>query len=324
VQLAPSAGVAVGIDIGRRHLNVAVANLAHTVLAECGLELEHGEGHSAPAMLDRAADLVQEVLASLGKSVEDVVGVGLGIPAPVVTSTGALGASKLLPQWAGLNPAEEFTRRLNIPVCVENDANLGALAEYLWGAGKASRLLVYLKLATGIGGGVVIGGRLFRGVSGTAGEIGHLSLDARGDVCRCGNRGCLELTGGGAALIEVLRRTNPDVQTLSELVRLAVAGDAPSRRLIADAGTHLGVALGGLLNLMNPDMIVVGGELARAGDLLLDPLRHALSRSAVPSAVDDVTVAQGTLGDRAEVLGAVAIVLRESERLTVPTGRVPE
>jgi predicted NBD/HSP70 family sugar kinase len=165
---------------------------------------------------------------------------------------------------------------------------------------------------------MVLDGRVFRGVSGTAGEIGHLSLDAHGDVCRCGNRGCLELTGGGTAMIEVLRRTNPDVRSLSDLVRLALAGDAPCRRLVADAGTHLGVALGGLLNLMNPDRIVVGGELGRAGDLLLDPLRHALSRSAVPSAVDDVTVSQGTLGDRAEVLGAVAIVLRESDRLTIP------
>jgi predicted NBD/HSP70 family sugar kinase len=166
---------------------------------------------------------------------------------------------------------------------------------------------------------MVIDGRLFRGVSGTAGEIGHLSLDAHGDVCRCGNRGCLELTAGGAALVDVLRRTHPEVKTLSDLVRLAVAGDAPCRRLIADAGTHLGVALGGLLNLMNPDKIIVGGELGRAGDVLLDPLRHALSRSAVASAVDAVSVCQGTLGDRAEVLGAVALVLREGERMTVPT-----
>jgi len=116
-------------------------------------------------------------------------------------------------------------------------------------------------------------------------------------------------------LVEVLRRTHPEVQTLPDLVRLAVAGDAPCRRLVADAGSHLGVALGGLVNLVNPDLVVVGGELGHAGDVLLDPLRHALSRSAVPSAVDAVTVVQGVLGDRAEVLGAVALVLREGDRL---------
>ena len=318
VQLAPRAGVAVGIDIGRSHLNVAVADLAHQVLAERGGKLEPAEEHSASLMLDRAAALVQQVLSSTDHTLADIVGVGLGLPAPVVASTGMIGATNILPQWSGLRPAQEFTKRLNVPVCVENDANLGALAEHLWGAGRSSKSLVYLKLATGIGGGLVIDGRLFRGVSGTAGEIGHLSLDSHGDVCRCGNRGCLELTAGGTALVEVLRRTHPEVTTLSDLVRLAVAGDAPCRRLIADAGTHLGVALGGLLNLMNPDMIVVGGELGRAGDVLLDPLRHALSRSAVASAVDAVTVATGTLGDRAEVLGAVALVLREGDRLTVP------
>ncbi|MCW2503615.1 MAG: Sugar kinase of the family, may containing an N-terminal domain [Actinomycetia bacterium] len=318
VQLSPAAGVAIGVDIGRRHLMVAVADLAHTVLAEDGLRLAPDEEHSAPQMLDRAAELVRETLAASGRSFEDVVGVGLGIPAPVVTDTGLIGASNILPQWSGLHPAAEFTKRLNVPVCVENDANLGALAEHMWGAGRNSRSLVYLKLATGIGGGMVIGGRLFRGVSGTAGEIGHLSLDAHGDVCRCGNRGCLELTSGGTALVETLRRTHPEVQSLSELVQLAVAGDVPCRRLIADAATHLGVALGGLLNLMNPDLIIVGGELGRAGDVLLDPLRHALSRSAVASAVDAVSVRQGTLGERAEMLGAVALVLREGDRVPAP------
>ncbi|HEY3014865.1 MAG TPA: ROK family transcriptional regulator [Nocardioides sp.] len=315
VQLSSAAGVAVGVDIGRRHLNVAVADLAHSVLAENGLRLAPHEEHTASIMLDRAATLVREALAEAGHSIEDVVGVGLGLPAPVVTSTGLIGASNILPAWSGLTPADELSSRLGVPVCVENDANLGALSEHLWGAGRASKSLVYLKLATGIGGGMVIDGRLFRGVSGTAGEIGHLTLDAQGDVCRCGNRGCLELVAGGTALVEVLRRTHPEVQTLPDLVRLAMAGDAPCRRLVADAGTHLGVALGGMVNLINPDMVVVGGELGRAGNVLLDPLRHALSRSAVPSAVDAVTVVQGVLGDRAEVLGAVALVLRESDRL---------
>ena len=318
VQLAREAGVAVGVDIGRRHLKVAVSDLAHQVLAEDGLRLAPHEEHTASLMLDRAAALVQEVLASAGHEIGDVVGIGLGLPAPVVSSTGLIGASNILPAWSGLTPADELSRRLKVPVCVENDANLGALSEHLWGAGRAATSLVYLKLATGIGGGMVIDGRLFRGVSGTAGEIGHLTLDAHGDVCCCGNRGCLELVAGGTALVEVLRRTHPEVQTLPDLVRLAVAGDAPCRRLVADAGSHLGVALGGMVNLINPDLVVVGGELGRAGAVLLDPLRHALSRSAVPSAVEAVTVVQGVLGDRAEVLGAVALVLREGDRLPHP------
>jgi predicted NBD/HSP70 family sugar kinase len=280
------------------------------VLAERGIRLGPDEEHPAAATLDQAATLVTEALSDAGHGLEDVIGVGLGLPAPVVSDTGKIGASNILPAWSGLTPSDELRARLNVPVQVENDANLGALSEHLWGAGQNSRSLVYLKLATGIGGGMVIDGRLFRGVSGTAGEIGHLTLDAAGDVCRCGNRGCLELLAGGTALVMVLRRTHPEVSSLADVVRLAVAGDAPCRRLVADAGSAIGVALGGLVNLINPDRIVVGGELGAAGEVLLEPLRHALGRSAVPSAVDAVRVVQGTLGDRAEALGAIALVLR--------------
>jgi predicted NBD/HSP70 family sugar kinase len=310
VQLAPGAGVVAGVDVGRRHVNVAVANLAHTVIAERGERLRPDEEPTAEVILDRAAALVVAAVEASGHELRDVIGVGLGLPAPVVSDTGLLGASNILPAWVGLTPSVELSDRLRLPVHVENDANLGALSEYTWGAGRGSTALVYLKLGTGIGGGLVIGGRLFRGVSGTAGEIGHLTLDANGDVCRCGNRGCLELVAGGAGLVEVLGRGRPEVRSLADVVRLVGSGDAPCRRLVADAGSAIGVALGGLVNLINPDRVVVGGELAATGQVLLDPLRHALGRSAVPSAVEAVDVVQGTLGDRAEALGAVSLVLR--------------
>ena len=311
VQLARGAGVVAGVDVGRRHVNVAVADLAHTVIAERGERLRPDEEPTAEVILDRAAGLVVAAVEAAGHRLHEVIGVGLGLPAPVVSDTGLLGASNILPAWAGLAPSHELGDRLRLPVHVENDANLGALSEHTWGAGRGSTALVYLKLGTGIGGGLVIDGRLFRGVSGTAGEIGHLSLDANGDVCRCGNRGCLELVAGGAALVEVLGRGRPEVRSLADVVRLVGEGDAPCRRLVADAGSAIGVALGGLVNLINPDRVVVGGELAATGKVLLDPLRHALGRSAVPSAVEAVDVIQGTLGGRAEALGAVALVLRE-------------
>jgi predicted NBD/HSP70 family sugar kinase len=311
VQLAPGAGVVAGVDVGRRHVNVAVADLAHTVIAERGERLRPDEEPTAEVILDRAAGLVVAAVEASGHQLSDVIGVGLGLPAPVVSDTGLLGASNILPAWAGLAPSLELSDRLRLPVHVENDANLGALSEHTWGAGRGSKALVYLKLGTGIGGGLVIDGALFRGISGTAGEIGHLSLDAAGDVCRCGNRGCLELVAGGAKLVDVLGRGRPEVRSLADVVRLVGEGDAPCRRLVSDAGTSIGVALGGLVNLLNPDRVVVGGELAATGRVLLDPLRHALGRSAVPSAVEAVDVVQGTLGGRAEALGAVALVLRE-------------
>jgi predicted NBD/HSP70 family sugar kinase len=319
VRLAPAAGLAVGVDVGRTHLRVAVADLGHQVLGERSVRLDWGT--AAHEVLDRAANLVCAALAAADAELDAVVGVGLGLPAPVDHRSGQVAASNILPEWAGLAAGEDLAVRLGRPVIVDNDANLGALAEYLWGAGRGLDTVVYVKAATGIGAGLVIDGRLFRGVVGLAGEIGHVTLDDQGDVCRCGNRGCLELVAGGAALVAALRRTHGELDSIEQVVALAAAGDPGARRIVADAGAHLGVAAGGLVNIVNPRRIVVGGELGRAGDVLLEPLRRALRRSAVRPSVDAVEVLGGELGDRSEVLGAVAVVLREPDRAQPATAR---
>jgi len=192
---------------------------------------------------------------------------------------------------------------------VDNDANLGALGEYVWGAGQHSADLVYVKVATGIGAGIVLDGRLYRGSAGTAGELGHITLDARGPVCRCGNRGCVELSAGGRALLRHARVTHPQLDSLVELVELATLGDPGCRRLLADAGRQLGFALGGLLNLINPDRIVVGGELGAATELLLEPLRRGLADTAMAAAAAAAEVVSTELGARASALGGVALAL---------------
>jgi predicted NBD/HSP70 family sugar kinase len=309
VRLAPAAGLAVGVDVGRTHLRVAVADLGHQVLDERSVRLEHGM--PAGEVLDGAADLVGTGLAAAGADLASVLGVGLGLPAPVDQRSGTISASNILPEWAGLAAGEQLAARLGRPVIVDNDANLGALAETLWGAGRGIDTLAYVKVATGIGAGLVLDGKLFRGVSGQAGEIGHVTLDEHGDVCRCGNRGCLELVAGGAALVAALRRTHGELDSVEDVVALAAGGDRAARRLIADAGAHLGVAAAGLVNLVDPQRLIVGGELGRAGDVLLEPLRRSLRRSAVRPAADAAEVVRAELGDRSEVLGAVAVVLRE-------------
>jgi predicted NBD/HSP70 family sugar kinase len=319
VRLTPLAGLAVGVDVGRTHLRVALADLGHQVIGERSVRLDRGT--RAHEVLDRAANLVCTALAEASAELDTVVGVGLGLPAPVDQRSGQVAASNILPEWAGLAAGDDLAIRLGRPVIVDNDANLGALAEYLWGAGRGQDTIVYVKAATGIGAGLVIDGRLFRGVVGLAGEIGHVTLDDHGDVCRCGNRGCLELVAGGAALVAALRRTHGELDSIEQVVALAAAGDPGARRIVADAGAHLGVAVGGLVNLVNPRRIILGGELGRAGEVLLEPLRRALRRSAVRPSVDAVEVLAGELGDRSEVLGAVAVVLREPDRAQpAPTG----
>jgi predicted NBD/HSP70 family sugar kinase len=316
--LSRSAGVAVGIDFGHSHVSVAVADLAHTVLAEAEepLDVDH-EAHEGVALAGR---LVRRLLDEVGVGAERVTGVGMGLPGPLRRNSGEVGDSAILPGWIGARPEELMHAELGLPVRVENDANLGALAEIVWGAGRGCSDLVYVKVATGVGAGLVLKGRLYHGHTGTAGEIGHVTIDEAGPVCRCGNRGCLEAFAGAEAVLEPLRMRHGDRLTLRQVVVQAQAGDVGCRRVIADAGRALGLAVAGVCNLLGPERVVVGGDLAQAGDLLLDPLRATVGRSAI-AATRELPVLAGVLGERAEVLGAVALVLRESQRFVAePAG----
>jgi predicted NBD/HSP70 family sugar kinase len=312
VRLDHTAGAAVSIDVGARHIAVAVGDLAHRVMAEHWTALPIS--HVAETGMERASALVREMLEKAGVEEKSVIGVAMGLPAPISQPDGFVASSNILPGWAGVEVAAEMSDRLGMPVFIENDSNLGALAESAWGAGAGYDQLAYIKAATGIGAGLVHDGKLFRGTTGTAGEIGHTTVAEDGPICRCGNRGCLELYAGGAALLDALRQSHPDVETLEQVVELAHQNHPACARVLADAGAHIGVAIANLINLFNPRRIVVGGELAGAGDTLLQPMRVAAERSAVQTAVEAVEIVPGVLGQRAEVLGGLALVLFEPWR----------
>ena len=312
VSLNDSAGVAVGIDFGHRHLRVAVSDLSHTVLAETWRELN--VDHSAAHGLDAAADFVDQVLDEAGVERSRVIGVGMGLPAPIDRSSGTVQNNSILPGWVGVDAAAEASRRLRMPVEVENDANLGALAELVWGAAVGRSEVAYLKVATGIGGGLLSKGKLQHGINGTAGEIGHTVLMADGPVCRCGNRGCLETLASTRAIAELLSASRGEPVSTRRLLELCAAGDAAAQRLIADGGRALGVAVANLCNLVNPECVIIGGDLSAAGDILLQPIRDVVARIAIPSAAASLEIVPGVLGERAEMLGALALVLHESDR----------
>jgi predicted NBD/HSP70 family sugar kinase len=244
----------------------------------------------------------------------DVVSVAVGVPAPIDTETGQIGSGTILPGWGGVRVAEEMNGRLDRPTVVDNDANLGALAEVRYGAARGCEHAAYVKVSHGVGAGLVVDGRVFRGRAGTAGEIGHVTIDENGPVCRCGNRGCLETFVRASVLLEMLRNSHGHL-SLRDVIRRARDGDAGCRRVIADAGRHIGVAVASLCNLLNPERIVVGGGLALAGDLLLDPMRDVVQRFAISTAAATVTIVQGQLGSRAQVLGAIALALQETDVL---------
>ena len=275
VALNRSAGLAVGLDFGHRHLRVAVSDLSHTVLAETWCEMD--VDHSADQGLDTAAEFVERVLDEAGVDRERVIGVCMGLPAPIDRGTGSVQASSILPGWVGVDAAAEAASRLGLPVEVENDANLGALAELVWGAAKGRSEVAYIKVSSGIGAGLVSGGRLQHGVGGTAGEIGHTLLAEGGPVCRCGNRGCLETLASSRAIAELLSASRRERVSTRRLLELCAAGDDAAQRLIGDAGRAIGVAVANLCNMLNPESVIVGGDLSAAGEVLLAPLRGTVS-----------------------------------------------
>ncbi|MFE0701397.1 ROK family protein [Streptomyces sp. NPDC058872] len=321
VSLSGDAGIVIGVDFGHTHLRVAVGNLAHQVLAEEAEPLDVDA--SAAEGFDRAEQLVKRLIKATGIGPDKVIGVGLGVPGPIDVSSGTLGSTSILPGWSGINPADELSGRLGVPVHVDNDANLGALGELVWGGGRGVKDLAYIKVASGVGAGLVIDGRVYRGPGGTAGEIGHITLDESGPVCRCGNRGCLETFTAARYVLPLLQPSHGTDLTMERVVQLAREGDPGCRRVIADVGRHIGSGVANLCNLLNPSRVVLGGDLAEAGELVLTPIRDSVARYAIPSAARQLSLAPGALGGRAEVLGALALVLSEMGDSTLLESALP-
>jgi predicted NBD/HSP70 family sugar kinase len=279
------------------------------VLAERSVEVD--VDHRAVAVLDTAAVLASELLAAAGVALNRVRGAGMAVPGPIDRVRGTVGSTTILPDWVGVHVADEMRRRLGVPIFIENDANLGALGELAWGAGRGCVNFAYIKAATGIGAGLVVEGELVRGTTGTAGEIGHVTLDERGLLCYCGSRGCLETVASGPAIVQRLAHGGGGEMSLAEVIERAVGGDWRCARAIADAGREIGVAAAGLCNLLNPERLIIGGALSGAGDLLLDPLRESIARLSVQAAAESVEIVPAAFGDRSELMGCVALALRE-------------
>ncbi len=311
------AAVILGVEMGAAHVGVALTDLRGRVLAW------QSRGHPVRTDPDgtRAlvADLARECLiASAGAP---LVGIGVAVPSPVDPSHPDRLSEVVLPAWQGRLGLDDLAARHGVPLMLDNDANLGALAEHWWGAGRDVDDFAYIKLATGIGCGYVIDGEIYRGATGVAGEIGHLAIAPQGKRCVCGLRGCLTTLVGTAALLERVSELLPEYPDtslagaepeMSTLVRAAVAGDALARRVAVEAAEHLGVALAGLLNLMNPSLVVLGGDLAGLGAVLLDPIGETLRRRTLVTQVAAAELRSSELGPQSVAVGAATLVLKEA------------
>lgn len=312
ITLSRRSPLVLGIDFGHRHVRIALADPSDRVVAE---EYERlPDSHHWEEDLRVVVRLLARLHERTATGPDCIAAAGLGLPAPIDPGTGEVGSSSILPGWVGVAAERAVTSVLEVPVYVDNDANLGALAEGRWGSAQGCRDFLYVKLSTGIGAGLVLNGELYRGFAGTAGEIGHITVNDSGEICTCGNRGCLETVAGGRAVLAQLTPLFGTDLSLPGAVALAVDGDPRARRAIADAGRTVGFAVASVYNLLAPAKVIFGGDLSGAGEVLLEPIREVVRRHATPSAANAAGIVAGNLGERAELLGALAAARTGADR----------
>ncbi|MEV8567370.1 ROK family transcriptional regulator [Streptomyces sp. NPDC051322] len=320
LSVSPRAAAVAGMNHTFDGVWVHVSDLSGQEIAGSGVVLDPAR---CPAeRIAAGARILEQLLGEAGLRQDQVIGVGMGVPGPIHRDTGIVGVSLPGQPWSHVHAAEEFERALGLPVVVENNTRLEAVAEARWGAGRGVRNLLYFGLSSGIGSGLLLDGRLYRGAVGAAGELGHMSVSADGPACRCGNRGCLVLQAGIPAVVAALRPVFGEDVGLEEMLARTAAGDRAGEGVFADVGTVVGQVLANLCNLLNPERIVVGGELSRAGEVLLAPMRTAIRRYALSLVREvDVVSAELELGSRVGALGGAALVLSETPDLAAVLNR---
>lgn len=305
----------VGVDIGAKHVTVVAMNLKAEVLARQHRPWASREDPKGTLAL--VEELVGRVLSESRAGRRQLVGIGVGVPSPVDGRSPGHVSPVVMPHWAGVDIAARLGARFDVPVRVENDANLGALWEARWDHGVNLDNLAYIKVATGIGAGLLIDGHIYRGSRGVAGEIGHLSIDNQGPLCPCGLRGCLNMLVGTERLLARANDTSRGrkgrgYERLDDLLDAALAGDAVAVATLDFAGRQLGIGLAMLLNLVNPALVVVGGGIVRAGDLLLGPLRETVARHCFSENFSHVRILPSRLGESATARGAATLIFDEA------------
>jgi glucokinase-like ROK family protein len=311
-----SAHVILGVDMGSTHVSVVLTDLR-------GRELfwEHRDHpvRTDPEGTERlVTELSDLILTRHGGARKRLLGVGVAVPSPVDPLRPKQVSEVLLPHWSGRGVMEQLQSAYGVPVVVDNDANLGAVAEHWWGAGRGLSDFTYIKLGTGVGSGHMIGGQIYRGASGVAGEIGHMVIHPGGLPCSCGNRGCLETLVGTRALLARVEELVADFPgtvlqgrelTIQGIEEAAVGEDPLALALVNEVARHLSVAVAGVLNMLNPSAVILGGSLARLGPMLLSPVKEGARAQTLVNSIAASRIVVSELGPRAIAKGAATMVL---------------
>lgn len=320
LELNPRRGYLVGVDIGASHVGVLVTDFSCRVVYE---EEKPFDIHIGPRLgLQQIDACLREVLFNAGLDMRHVLGIGVGVPGPVVAEKGIVSHPPIMPGWGDFPIQSALGEMWNCTISLNNDAELGGLGEWAHGAGRRERHLAYIKVGSGIGAGLLLDGKVYRGATGSAGEIGHTTVVQNGPLCSCGSSGCLEAMAGGAAIsrqaqeaVWAGKRTilaaHEPLQSITarDVSAAAHLGDLVAQQIIQDAGTYLGIAIASLVNLFNPNLVVVGGGVAQVGDLLLQPIRQVVQQRSLRSSAQGLRINTAVLGRRASSMGAVVQAL---------------
>lgn len=311
----PRFGYVVGIDMGATHLCLVVTDFSAHVLEE--IEHPFSVADGPQSCLTQINHYLIDLLSRIDLNISQISAIGMDVPGPVVAEAGVVSSPPIMPGWDGYPIRTHLEELWQVPVSIGNDAELGALGEWAYGAGRGESNLAYIKVGTGVGAGLLLDGRIYRGTTGCAGEIGHITIQENGPLCTCGNHGCLEAMAGGQAIarkaqeaIKAGRRTQLSMITPEKILAVDVAaaaqrGDLLAQQIITEAGTYLGIAIASLVNLINPSMVVIGGGVSQLGDLLLEPIRKTVMDRSLHSAAKVVRITSAVLGRRASSMGAV-------------------
>jgi glucokinase len=316
-----------GIDLGGTKILTAVANSQGKILSRDHSITPAKKGYEA--VIRSILESAHRALEQANIAISALSAIGVGAPGISNPETGILFTSPNLPGWRDVPLRDIMQKRLGRKTFLINDANAAALGELYFGAARGARNFIYITISTGIGGGIVIDGEIYRGAIGTAGEVGHMTIDDDGPICNCGNRGCWETLASGTALAReakhrikegvrtsILKYAEGDVERVTAQVihNAAEQGDSLAKELIARTGYYVGVGLANLINIFNPELIVIGGGLSNIGDMLLEPAFEVAGERAYKEAFQTVRFASAELGRNSGVLGAAAFAIREIKR----------
>lgn len=312
------------VDLGGTHIRTAVS------AADAALRgrLDEPTTTCGPeSVMAQITDMAGRSASEAGTHVKDLAAAVVASPGPLDRARGIIFSPPNMPGWETVALKDELEHRLGIPVIVENDANAAALGEFRFGAARGTRNAVYMTISTGVGGGVVSDGRLLVGTSGTAGEIGHMTIDRHGPVCGCGNVGCLEASGSGTAIarrfkeaVGTGRETSlvRETPTAAEIADAARAGDSLAREIFLDAADAIGTGVANAINLFNPDVVVLGGGVSKTGRLLFDTVEDVAARRALPAARRAARIVPAELGEDVGLIGALAVGLAQEPEVVDP------